>query len=176
MSIRDPVSRGRQLLGNDPTLSSDLYLCAHSSVYSHAPAPMNTHRKDLNSRIENSSLCTYEGNRCPYPSSFLTNRFHGTTWLCPLTPDSANIGEVLHAERVLCGTAPGLSAQLGLINYKCLLVLSALYSGISSRSLVLSQPLVMRFSPYLIAMRSVLKVDWPETCLQSLWSGILGQC
>lgn len=62
------------------------------------------------------------------------------------------------------------------INYKCLLVLSAMYSGISSRTLVLSQPLVKRFSPYLIAMRSVLKVDWPETCLQSLWSGILGQC
>lgn len=125
--MRDPVSEGSgQLLRNDPMLSSDLYLHTHSNLrplhaytlkctLTHAPTLMNTHKKDLNSRIENSSLCTYEGNLCPCPSSFLTSRFHGTTWHCPLTPAWAIIGAVLHAGRVMCGTASGLPTQLGLI-------------------------------------------------------------
>lgn len=145
----------------------------------HAPAPVSTHREDLNSRIENSSLCTYEGNLCPCPSSFLASRFRETTWHCPPHPRSGHHqggfacrkSDVWHSTW-LVGTVWSHSS----IHYKCLLVLSAMYSGISFRSLVLSQPPVKRFSPYLITMRSVLKVDWPETCLKSFWSGILGQC
>lgn len=48
-------------------------------------------------------------------------------------------------------------------------------SGVSSHSLAVRQPLVRHSSSYLIAMRSVLKVDWPETGLKGLWGGILGQ-
>lgn len=48
-------------------------------------------------------------------------------------------------------------------------------NGMSSHSLAVRQPLVKQFSSYLIAMRSVLKVDWPGTGLKGFWGGILGQ-
>jgi hypothetical protein len=48
----DPVSEGgRQLLRSDPMLSSDLYM--HVCTLTHSSTYMNTHKKDLNPRIEN---------------------------------------------------------------------------------------------------------------------------
>lgn len=99
-------------------------------------------------------------------------------WHSPLTQGLAIIREVLHAERVMHGTGIWFADTAwshSSVNYKCLLVLLAMHSGTSSHSL-LRQLLAKRFSPYLIAMRSVLKVNWPEIILKGPWSGILDQC